>query len=176
MKFIETPLPGVWFIEPQRLEDERGFFARTWCREEFAQRGLNADLAQCSVSFNAKKGTLRGMHWQAAPHEEAKLIRCTMGAIYDVALDMRADSPTFKQWFSVELSAQNRTMLYIPEGCAHGFQTLEDECEVFYQISKSYHAASVRGVRFDDAAFGIRWPLPVSQIAPRDASFADFQD
>lgn len=171
MRFIETPLPGVWVIEPQRLEDERGFFARTWCRDEFAEHGLNPNFAQCSVSFNAKRGTLRGMHWQAAPHEEAKLIRCTMGAIYDVALDVRPTSATFKHWFAVELSAQNRTMLYVPEGCAHGFQTLEDNSEVFYQISAPYHAESARGARFDDAAFAIRWPLPVTEITKKDQSF-----
>jgi dTDP-4-dehydrorhamnose 3,5-epimerase len=126
------------------------------------------------VSFNEKKGTLRGMHWQAAPHEEAKLVRCTMGAIYDVALDLRPDSPSFKQWFAVELSAQNRSMLYIPAGCAHGFQTLCDSSEVFYQISTAYHAQSARGARFDDPAFGIEWPLPVTAISPRDETYANF--
>lgn len=174
MKFIETPLPGVWVIEIEPVADERGFFARTFCRREFEARGLNPNLAQCSVSFNYKAGTLRGMHWQAEPHEEDKLVRCTMGRIFDVALDLRRDSPTFKQWFGIELSAGNRKMLSIPAGCAHGLQTLEDDSEVFYQISTPYHAASSRGVRFDDAAFGIKWPLPVSVISERDREFPGF--
>ena len=174
MKFTPAPLPGVWLIEPEPVADERGFFARTFCRDEFAARGLNPELAQCNVSFNAKKGTVRGMHWQEAPHGEDKLVRCTMGKIFDVALDLRRDSPTFKQWFAVELSARNRKMLYIPAGCAHGLQTLEDECEVFYQMSAAFHAPSSRGARFDDPAFGIRWPLPVSVISEKDKSLPDF--
>ena len=175
MQFLETPLPGVWIIEPQRLEDERGFFARTFCRAEFAARGLNPHLEQCNVSFNAKKGTVRGMHWQEAPHGEDKLVRCTMGRIFDVALDMRPDSPTFLQWFGVELSAGNHKMLYIPVGCSHGLQTLEDDSEVFYQMSATFHGAAARGARFDDPAFGIAWPLPVSVIAEKDRSLGDFR-
>lgn len=174
MKFHPTPVAGVLLIEAEPVCDERGFFARTWCRREFEAHGLNPNLSQCSVSFNKKKGTLRGMHWQTAPHEEAKLIRCTQGAIYDVALDVRPDSSTFKKWFAVELSAQNRKMLYIPEGCAHGFQTLEDASEVFYQIAGEYCADVARGARYDDPAFGMEWPLPVSAIASKDQIFAAF--
>jgi dTDP-4-dehydrorhamnose 3,5-epimerase len=166
----------VYLIEPQLLGDERGFFARTWCRREFEARGLNADLAQCSISFNRKAGTLRGMHYQAAPYEEPKLVRCTQGAIYDVALDLRPQSPTFKRWVGVELTAANRRMLYIPAGCAHGFQTTADDSEVFYQISEFYHPEAARGVRWDDPAFAIRWPETTHRIvSPRDAGFPDFR-
>jgi dTDP-4-dehydrorhamnose 3,5-epimerase len=168
--FSETRLAGVFIVEPERLEDERGFFARTWCPEEFEARGLSPRLAQCSISYNRKKGTLRGMHYQVAPYAEAKLVRCTMGAIYDVALDLRPGSPTFKQWISVELTADNRKMLYIPEGLAHGFQTLADDTEVFYQISEFYHPESARGVRWDDPAFAIEWPLPVAAVSQGDLS------
>ena len=159
MKFTPTKIAGVWLIEMERHEDERGWFARSWCAEEFAARGLNPRLSQCSVSFNKKKGTLRGMHWQAAPHAEAKLVRCTRGAIYDVALDLRPNSATFKQWVGVELTPENGYALYVPEGCAHGFQTLADDTEVFYQISERHHPDSARGVRWDDSVFCIRWPL-----------------
>jgi dTDP-4-dehydrorhamnose 3,5-epimerase len=170
--FTETKLKGAFVIEPERIEDERGFFARTFCEREFEARGLNARVAQCSISFNRKKGTLRGMHYQVAPHEEAKLVRCTRGAIYDVIIDLRADSPTFRQWVAVELTEDNRRMLYIPEGFAHGFQTLEDNTEVFYQISEFYHPESARGVRWDDPAFGIDWP-PEDQrvISARDQDY-----
>jgi len=156
--FIETKLKGAFIIEPERLEDERGFFARTWCQREFAAHGLNPRLVQCNISFNKKKGTLRGMHYQVAPYEEAKLVRCTMGAIYDVIIDLRPDSPTFRQWITVELTAKNRRMLYIPEGFAHGFQTLVDSTEVFYQMSEFYHPECARGIRWDDPVFGIEWP------------------
>lgn len=154
--------------------DERGFFARSWCRQEFESHGLNSNLAQCSVSFNHLRGTLRGMHYQAAPHGEAKLIRCTRGSIFDVAIDLRPSSPTFKQWTSATLSSENRRMLYVPEGCAHGFLTLEDNCEVFYQISEFYAPGAGRGVRWNDAAFGILWPGEVKVISSRDASYPDF--
>jgi dTDP-4-dehydrorhamnose 3,5-epimerase len=169
-------LPGVWVIELEPIADERGFFARSWCRHEWEARSLNPALSQCNISFNHHCGTLRGLHWQAAPHEEAKLVRCTMGAIYDVALDLRPASPSFRQWFAIELSAQNRAMLYIPEGCAHGFQTLSDDCEVFYQMSTEYKAESARGARWNDPAFGIEWPLPVTAISPRDEAFTDFAE
>ena len=159
MIFTETKLKGAYIIEPERLEDERGFFARTFCQEEFAAHGLRTRFVQCSISFNKKKGTLRGMHYQVASHEEAKLVRCTMGAIYDVIIDLRPGSPTFTQWVAVELTAQNRKMLYVPEGLAHGFQTLEDDTEVFYQMSEFYYPESARGVRWDAPAFGIEWPL-----------------
>ena len=171
MKFTPTKIAGVWLIEMERHEDERGWFARSWCAEEFAARGLNSQLAQCSVSFNKKKGTLRGMHWQAAPHAEAKLVRCTRGAIYDVALDLRTDSPTFRHWFAAELTADNGRALYIPEGCAHGFQTLADDSEVFYQISEGHHPEFSGGARWDDPAFCIRWPLAdMSILSQYDAA------
>ena len=176
MLFTETKLPGAWVIEPERIEDERGFFARTWCRREFAERGLSTELAQCSISFNAKKGTLRGMHYQLEPHAEVRLVRCTRGAIYDVIIDLRHDSSTFGQWFAVELTAKNRQMLYVPEGFAHGFQTLEDDTQIFYQMSQFYRPDSVRGVRWDDPAFGVQWPEPIRLISDRDRSYPDLTE
>jgi dTDP-4-dehydrorhamnose 3,5-epimerase len=175
MIFKGTGIDGVWVIEPERHDDERGFFARTWEPEEFTERGLNSDLAQCSISYNRQRGTLRGLHYQAAPHEEAKLVRCTAGAIFDVAVDLRPDSPTFRDWFGVELSAENRLALFVPEGCAHGFLTLADDSEVHYQISQAYVPDAGRGVRWDDPAFAIRWPSEVVVINERDKSYADFQ-
>ncbi|MCG6537178.1 MAG: dTDP-4-dehydrorhamnose 3,5-epimerase [Syntrophales bacterium LBB04] len=175
MKFIETKIQGAFVITPERLEDERGFFARVWDPEEFKAHGLNPKLAQCSISFNKQKGTLRGMHYQAAPHAENKIVRCTMGSMFDVVLDLRPPSATFKQWFSVELTAENRLMLYLPEGVAHGFQTLSDNTEVFYQISEFFHPQSSKGVRWDDPAFGIKWPLPVTEISPRDYAFGGWK-
>ena len=174
MTFLETKLPGVYEIQPKMLRDERGFFARSWCHEEFASRGLNSRLVQCSISGNLRKGTLRGLHYQAAPFPEAKLVRCTRGSIFDVALDLRQDFPTFKQWTGVVLSADNHRMLFIPEGCAHGFLTLQDDCEVFYQMSEFYHPESARGARWNDPAFAIDWPGKVSVISARDASYVDF--
>ena len=174
MKFTTTPIPGVWLVEMERSEDDRGWFARSWCAKEFEAHGLNPRLVQCNVSFNKKKDALRGMHWQAAPHAEAKLVRCTSGAIYDVALDLRPDSPTFRKWFAAELTADNGRSLYIPEGCAHGFQTLTDDAEVFYQMSESYHPESARGARWNDPAFGIQWPLPEPLISDRDQNYVDF--
>lgn len=174
MIFHTTAVEGVFLIEPERIADERGFFARTWCGREFADHGLNPALAQCSVSFNHRQGTLRGMHFQVAPHAEAKLVRCTMGAIYDVALDLRPASPTFLRYVAAPLSAANRQMLYIPEGCAHGFLTLEDNTEVLYQISADYAPQAARGVRWNDPAFGIVWPDEVRVIAERDRTYPDF--
>lgn len=174
MKFIPTKIEGAFIIEPTRLEDERGFFARTWSPEDFAERGLNPKLAQCSLSFNKRKGTLRGMHYQIAPHEEAKLVRCTMGSIYDVIVDLRHDATTFKQWIAVELTAENRLMLYVPEGLAHGYQTLEANSEVLYQISEAYVPDCARGVRWDDPAFGIEWPPDERTIIARDKAYSDF--
>jgi len=168
MKFSPTKLPGVWIVDLEKHDDERGFFARSWCQQEFEQHGLNPRLVQCSVSFNHKKGTLRGMHYQIAPHEEAKLVRCTRGAIYDVAVDLRPASPTRKQWLGVELTAENGRALYISEGFAHGFQTLADNAEVFYQMSEFYHPESARGVRWDDPQLAIRWPVADKIISPRD--------
>jgi dTDP-4-dehydrorhamnose 3,5-epimerase len=174
MIFTETKLNGALVIEPEKLEDERGFFARTWCQREFADHGLNSSIAQCSISFNHKHGTLRGMHYQIAPHEETRIIRCMRGAIYDVIIDLRRDSPTFTQWLALELSAENRRMLYIPEGFAHGFQTLDDNTEIFYQISEFYAPEQARGVRWDDPAFGIEWPPADRTISVRDRTYPDF--
>ena len=175
MIFKETKLKGAFIIEPERIEDERGFFARTFCRYEFETHGLNPHLVQCSVSFNKKKGTLRGMHYQTAPHEETKLVRCTRGAIYDVMLDLRPNFPTFKQWVSVELTGENRRMLYIPEGVAHGFETLQDETEVLYQMSEFYNSEAARGVRWDDLSFAVQWPSKPLVVSRKDASYLDFQ-
>jgi dTDP-4-dehydrorhamnose 3,5-epimerase len=175
MIFRSTDIAGAWVIKPEPLEDERGFFARTWDPDELEERGLNPKLAQCSISYNRARGTLRGLHYQAAPHEEAKLVRCTAGAIFDVAVDVRPDSSTFRGWFGVELSAENRLALYVPEGCAHGFLTLDDGCEVQYQISQAYVPEAARGVRWDDAAFGITWPGEVVVINERDRSYPDFR-
>ena len=174
MIFTETPLKGAYIIELERIEDERGFFARSWCAREFAEHGLNPNLVQCNVSFNKKKGTLRGMHYQAAPHEEAKMLRCTKGSLYDVIVDLRKDSPTFKQWFSVDLTAENSKQLYIPEGFAHGFQTLEDGTEIFYHMSELYYPQSALGMRYDDPVFGIEWPLTHPILSSKDAVYEDF--
>jgi dTDP-4-dehydrorhamnose 3,5-epimerase len=173
MFFIETQVAGAFVVEPERIGDTRGFFARTWCRREFEEQGLNPALVQCSISFNRRKGTLRGMHYQAPPHEETKLVRCTAGAIYDVAIDLRAASPTFGAHTAVVLGAGNRRGLYVPEGCAHGFLTLEDDTEVAYQMSEFYAPESSRGVRWDDPAFGIDWPGEVHEIAERDRTYPD---
>lgn len=161
-------------IEVERLTDERGFFARAWCQREFAEHGLNPRLVQCNISYNPRRGTLRGMHYQAVPHSEAKLVRCTRGAIYDVIVDLRSDSPSYLRHFGVDLTAEGREMLYVPEGVAHGFLTLEDETEVFYQMSEFYAPEAARGVRWNDPAFGIRWPIEVAVISPRDAAYPDF--
>ncbi len=176
MRFLPSRIEGVVAIEPDPVRDERGFFERTWCAAEFGEHGLDARLAQCSASFNRRRGTLRGMHLQAPPHAEAKLVRVTRGAIHDVALDLRPDSPTFRQWVAEELSAENRRMLYVGPGLAHGFQTLEDQTEVFYQISVPHHPGSARGVRWDDPAFGIEWPLADPILNERDAGYPDFED
>ena len=176
MRFIETKLRGAFIIEPEPIEDERGFFARTWCRREFQAHGLNSQLVQCNISFNKKRGTLRGMHYQGPPHEEAKLVRCTRGEIYDVILDLRPSSPTFKEWVPVLLSAESRCMLYVPEGLAHGFQTLEDSTEVFYQMSEFYVPECAKGVRWNDAAFGIEWPEVANRvISERDLKYPLFR-
>jgi dTDP-4-dehydrorhamnose 3,5-epimerase len=174
MIFTETKLRGAFIIEPDRQEDERGFFARTFCQEEFKAHGLNHKWVQCNISFNKKKGTLRGMHYQVAPYEEVKLVRCTMGIIYDVIMDLRPDSPTFREWVAAELTAENRRMLYVPEGFAHGFQTLVDKTEVFYQMSEVYNRASVRGIRWNDPAFKIDWPISITIISGQDNRYSDF--
>ena len=176
MQFTETPLPGVFVLELDRLEDERGWFARTWCREEFAQRGLPVELAQCSISHNAQSGTLRGMHFQAAPHAEAKLIHCVAGAVHDVALDLRPDSTTFKQSLATELSASNGRALFLPEGIAHGFQTLADDSTLFYQMTSPYVVGAETGVRWDDPSFNIEWPMPDPILNNRDQAWPDFAE
>ena len=176
MIFTETPLAGAFVIQIERVSDERGSFARTFDAEEWRSRGLNPEVAQCSVSFNARNGTLRGMHYQADPWAECKLVRCTRGAIYDVIVDLRSGSPTFARWFGVELTEENDRLLYIPEGLAHGFQTLADATEVSYQISQVYVPEAARGVRWDDPEFAIEWPALEGErvISARDRSYPDF--
>ena len=171
---MPTAVPDAFVIDVEPRRDERGLFARTWCRRELAAQGLSTSLEQISLSFNPRKGTLRGMHYQAPPHEEVKVVRCTRGAIYDVIVDLRWSSPAFRQWFGVELNADNRRMLYIPEGLAHGFLTLAPDTEVSYQISREYVPEAARGVRWDDPAFGIDWPGTVAVISERDRSYPDF--
>ena len=177
MRFIETQVPGAWVIEPELLGDERGWFARTFDAEEFEARGLNPAVVQCNVSFNARRGTLRGMHYQAEPHGESKLVRCVRGSIFDVAVDLRRDSPTFCSSHWVELSAENRCAFYIPAGLAHGFQTLTDDCEVIYQMGHPYVPDAARGVRWDDPAFGIAWPEPAGErtISEKDRAYPGFE-
>ncbi len=175
MRFIETQLEGAYIIEPEHLEDERGFFARSFCQKEFEEHGLNSKVVQCNISYNKRKGTLRGMHYQAPPKAEAKLVRCTHGSIYDVIIDLRHDSSTYCQWIAVELNAGNFRMLYIPESFAHGYQTLEDNTELFYQMSEYYHPKFARGIRWDDPAFGIIWHLPEPIISNKDMSYNDFK-
>lgn len=174
MRFEETPLAGAWLLWPERVSDERGYFARTWCRRELAAHGLDPEIAQCSVSFNHLKGTVRGLHFQVAPHEEVKLVRVTRGAIYDAIVDLRPGSPSFGRHASFVLSAARGNQLYIPKGMAHGFQTLEDATEVFYQISAYYAPAAARGYRWDDPAFAIPWPEPLTVISERDRSLPFF--
>ena len=173
MIFEETGLSGAWAIELERIEDRRGFFARSFCAREFAERGLAAAFVQSSVSFNARAGTLRGMHFQLPPHREVKLVRCTAGAVFDAIVDLRCGSPTRLRWFGTELSAENRRMLYIPEGFAHGFLTLAPDTEVFYEMSEFYAPQAGRGLRWNDPALGIRWPAAPAVIADRDASYPD---
>ncbi len=193
MIFVETKLKGAYLIEIQKLEDDRGFFARSYCFREFEAHGLNPRVVQCNISYNAKKGTLRGMHYQVPPYEEAKLVRCTMGSIYDVIVDIRPNSATYSQWIGVELSSTRFTassfqltllyvspltahymMLYIPEGFAHGFITMEDNTEVFYQMSEFYAPDSAKGIRWNDPAFDIQWPLEPAVMSEKDRNYADF--
>lgn len=174
MKFNEIPLAGAYLIEPEQNADDRGFFARVWSRDEFEQYGLATALVQCNISYNKLAGTLRGMHFQSPPYPEVKVVRCTMGAIFDVIIDLRPASPTFKQWHGVALSADNMLMAYVPDGFAHGFVTLTDNAEVFYQMSEFYHPEYGRGVRWNDRAFGIHWPLEPRVISERDRHYPDF--
>jgi dTDP-4-dehydrorhamnose 3,5-epimerase len=173
--FEQTRLSGAFFVDVERREDSRGFFARTWCANEFADHGLTTEVVQANVSFNPRQGTLRGMHFQRAPHAETKLVRCTRGAIYDVVVDLRRDSDTYKEWVGVELSADNRRALFVPEGFAHGYQTLVPDAEVFYQVSEYYTPGAEGGVRWDDPAFGIEWPDPDNAfLSDKDRSWPDF--
>lgn len=175
MKFSQTRIAGAYLIDVEPHADERGFFARTFCCDEFAAQGLRSSFVQCNVSFNARKGTLRGMHFQEKPYEEAKLVSCTRGAVYDVILDLRRESSTFRTWAAFELTADNRRMLYIPEGLAHGFQSLEDNTDVSYLMSQMYRPGFERGARWDDPAFAIRWPLADPIVSKRDAAYPDFK-
>ncbi len=175
MKFVETPLSGAFTVEIEPIEDKRGFFARAWCQREFEARGLSGRLVQVNISFNRRKGTLRGMHWQRAPHEEDKLIRCTRGAIFDVAVDLRPGSATYLRWFGAELTEENHRMLWVPRGFAHGFQVLEPDTEVLYQHTEFYAPGFEAGARYDDALFGIQWPHPVTEISDRDEAWPAYE-
>lgn len=174
MIFSETAISGAYLIEPEKHDDARGHFARIWCHEEFEAAGLDANLAQCSVSFNRIRGTLRGMHWQDAPHQETKVVRCLRGSIFDVVIDLRTDSPSFRKYVAVNLASHDGRMLYVPKGCAHGFLTLADDSEVLYFISEYYAPREQRGVRWNDPAIGIVWPEPIRVTSERDQSFPDF--
>jgi len=175
MIFIETSLKGACLVGLKKIEDERGYFGRAWCGEEFKQHGLNPGMVQLNTGFSHRQGTVRGMHYQIAPHAEAKFIRCTRGAIYDVIIDLRKGSATFGKWHGVELSADNGLMLYAPEGFAHGYQTLQDDTEMYYMTSAPYAPAAARGVRHDDPKFGVRWPVPVTVISAADRGWPDYQ-
>jgi dTDP-4-dehydrorhamnose 3,5-epimerase len=175
MRFTEVTVAGAYIVEPELRGDERGFFARLWCREEFAARGLNAAFVQCNDSFNPRRGALRGLHCQAAPFQEVKLVRCVRGAVYDVLVDLRRDSVTYLRWFGVELTANNRKMVYVPEGCAHGYLTLEDHSEVTYPVTQSYKPEAERGVRWNDPLFGIEWPeVGARTVSAKDQSWPDY--
>jgi dTDP-4-dehydrorhamnose 3,5-epimerase len=174
MIFRETPLQDAYVIDLEKREDVRGFFARAWCGKEFEEHGLIPRVVQANTSFNKQKGTLRGMHYQIAPHAETKAIRCLKGAIFDVIIDLRPDSPSYKKWFGVELTADNRTMLYVPEHFAHGFITLEDNTEVFYLVSEYYAPDCERGLRYNDPAFGVAWPGHIEAISEKDRTWPDY--
>ena len=177
MIFVGTELAGACIVDLDPIEDERGFFARAWCQRELAEQGLETRIAQCNISFSSRRGTLRGMHFQREPFEEVKMIKCIAGALYDVIIDLRPDSPSYKSWVGVELSAANRRALYVPKGFAHGFQTLRDYVEVFYMVSEFYTPEAEAGVRWDDPAFGIEWPMtPPTQISDKDRGWPDFAD
>jgi len=175
MVFVETPLSGAYVIEVEKHEDERGFFARSWCVREFGAMGLDPQLVQCNVSFNKLKGTLRGLHYQIPPHAEVKLVRCTKGSLFDVIIDLRKDSPTFLKWFAVELTGTNHRMLYIPKLFAHGFQTLEDDTEIFYQMSEFYEPAASKGLRWNDPRLGINWPDAGRTMSQKDQGYPNLE-
>ncbi len=174
MIFTGTGIEGVYIIEPEPFTDERGFFARSFCREEFLKNGLDTEFVQCNISYNKQSETLRGMHYQIPPFEEAKIVSCTRGSIYDVVLDLRRGSSTYRQWFGAKLSERNYKMLYVPKGCAHGFLTLDDDCVVYYQMTEFFHPECARGVRWDDPAFGIAWPHPAKIISEKDQNYPDY--
>ena len=175
MIFTPTPLEGAYLVDLERHEDERGYLARTWCRKEFEARGLNTGLVQCSQSYSRRRGTLRGLHWQVAPHAEAKLVRCVRGALWDVIVDLRSESTSYGRHFGARLDAGSGRALYVPEGLAHGYVTLEDHTEVFYQMSEYYHPESARGIRWNDPSFSIEWPVRDPILHPRDAAYPDFR-
>ncbi len=175
MIFQETPLTGAYVIEPERIKDHRGFFARVWCKNELRQQGLETELAQTNVGFSYRKGTLRGLHFQEPPHTEVKIVRCTRGSVFDVIVDLRPESPSYKRWFGVELSEENCKMIYVPEGCAQGYITLTDNAEIYYHTSEFYHPESERGVRWDNSAFDFRWPMAPSVISRRGRAFPDWK-
>lgn len=176
MKFIKTKLEGAYIITPEKRSDDRGFFARIWCEDEFKARGLNTNLVQANASRSFHKGTLRGMHYQLPPFAETKLVRCTKGAIYDVIIDLRPSSKTYKEWIGVELTEENHTMLYAPEGFAHGFLTLTDNAEVTYLVTAFYNSEHERGLRYNDPAFGINWLAPITNISDKDAAHPDYKE
>lgn len=176
MRLISLRIEGAWLLDIERHTDDRGFFGRTFCAEEYRRNGLDPSIAQCNVSFNARRGTVRGMHYQAAPHEEAKTVTCVRGAIHDVIVDLRAGSSTYRQWVAIELRAEDHRALYVPKGLAHGFQTLEDKTIVDYRMSVPYRAELARGVRWDDPSLGIHWPLPISVISPRDIAYPSLEN
>jgi dTDP-4-dehydrorhamnose 3,5-epimerase len=169
--FEKTPIPGVWILEVEKRADDRGFFGRAWCRREFEAQGLASDFPQANIGYSVKRGTVRGLHFQKHPWQEVKIVRCTRGAMFDVVVDLRPDSPSYTRWFGVELTQDSHRLLYVPEGCAQGYQTLVDETEMSYQTSTFYAPDSAAGVRFDDPAFGIEWPLPVSVISEADRTW-----
>jgi len=172
MRFLPTPITGAWLVEPEARADARGSFARLWCRDTFAAHGLRADFVQSNASFNVQKGTLRGLHYQAAPHGETKLISCVRGRVFDVVVDMRPASPTYRRWFGAELTPDSRRMIYVPDECAHGYMTLEDASEVIYPVTTAYHPESERGLRWDDPAIGIEWHLIPSVMSDKDREWA----
>jgi dTDP-4-dehydrorhamnose 3,5-epimerase len=176
MIFTQTPLPGAYVIDIERRADNRGFFARTWCLREFETHGLNPNVVQINATLSARKGTLRGLHYQVAPYQEVKIVRCTRGALYDVIVDLRPQSPAYKQWLGVELTEDNHRMLYVPEGFAHGSQTLTDNTELWYQTSQFYAPEAARGVRFDDPAFQIKWPLAIEVVSDPDKNWPDYSE
>jgi dTDP-4-dehydrorhamnose 3,5-epimerase len=174
VRFLETDLDGAWLIDPEPARDERGFFSRTFCTREFAAQGLETNFVQHSLSFSSRRGTVRGMHFQRPPHAEVKLVECARGAIWDVIIDLRPQSPSFARWQAFELNDENRRQLYIPKGFAHGFETLSDDAEVRYLISAFYESSAASGLRYDDPAFAIPWPVPVTTISPKDKGWPDY--